>query len=65
MTRFREAVRVHAVMHAAFAGFTAMVGAFADGGDVWQRLLLVLLHPGFVETDTENAQVLTPTGTTS
>ena len=45
MTRFREAVRVLAVMHAAFAGFTAMVGAFADGGDVWQRLLLVLLHP--------------------
>ena len=22
-----------------------MVGAFADGGDVWQRLLVSLLHP--------------------
>ncbi len=22
-----------------------MVGAFADGGDVWQRLLMSLLHP--------------------
>ena len=22
-----------------------MVGAFANGGDVWQRLLLILLHP--------------------
>ena len=45
MTSFRMAVTVLAVMHAVFAGFTAMVGAFADGGDVWQRLLVVLLHP--------------------
>ena len=36
---------VLAVPHAVFAGFTAMVGAFANGGDVWQRLVLVLLHP--------------------
>ena len=36
---------VLAVIHAAFAGLTAMVGAFADGGDVWQRLLVSLLHP--------------------
>ena len=36
---------VLAVIHAALAGFTALVGAFADGGDVWQRLLVVLLHP--------------------
>ena len=27
------------------SGFTALVGAFANGGDVWQRLLVVLLHP--------------------
>ena len=33
------------MIHAAFAGLTAMVGAFADGGDVWQRLLVSLLHP--------------------
>ena len=39
------AVTVLAVMHAVFAGFTALVGAFANGGDVWQRLLVVLLHP--------------------
>ena len=32
-------------MHAVFAGFTALVGAFANGGDVWQRRLVVLLHP--------------------
>ena len=36
---------VLAVIHAVFAGFTALVGAFANGGDVWQRLLVVLLHP--------------------
>ena len=34
-----------AIMQAALAGFTAMVGAFADGGDVWSRLVVVLLHP--------------------
>ena len=38
-------VTVLAMMHALFAGFTALVGAFANGGDVWQRLLVVLLHP--------------------
>ena len=38
-------VTVLAVMHALFASFTALVGAFANGGDIWQRLLVVLLHP--------------------
>ena len=36
---------VLAVVQTAFAGFTALVGAFADGGDLWSRLLVVLLHP--------------------
>ena len=45
MTRFRISVTMLAVIHAAFAGFTALVGAFANGGDIWQRLLVVLLHP--------------------
>ena len=36
---------VLAVAQAAFAGLTAMVGAFADGGDIWSRLVVVLLHP--------------------
>ena len=45
MTSFRMSVAVLAVMHAVFVGFTALVGAFANGGDVWQRLLVVLLHP--------------------
>ena len=45
MTVFRILVLVVAVTHALFAGFTALVGAFADGGDVWQRLLLTVVHP--------------------
>ena len=45
MTSFRVSVTVLAVIHAAFVGLTSLVGAFANGGDVWQRLLLVLLHP--------------------
>ena len=36
---------VLATLHALFSAFTALVGAFADGGDVWQRLLLVVVHP--------------------
>ena len=40
MTSFRMSVTVLAVMHALFAGFTALVGAFANGGDIWQRLSL-------------------------
>ena len=45
MTVFRIAVLVLGVIHALFVGLTSLAGAFADGGDVWQRLLLVLLHP--------------------
>ena len=45
MGRFRIPVLVLATLHALFSAFTAMVGAFADGGDVWQRLLLVVVHP--------------------
>ena len=45
MSWSRVPVLFLALVHALFAGFTALVGAFADGGDVWQRLLLVLLHP--------------------
>ena len=45
MTRFRISVTVFAVVRAVFAGFTALVGAFASGGDVRQRLLSVFLRP--------------------
>ena len=45
MSGFRILVTVLAVIQTVFVGFTALVGAFANGGDVWQRLLLVVLHP--------------------
>lgn len=45
MSRFRIPALGLAVLHAMFAGLTAPVGLFADGGDLWQRLVLVLLHP--------------------
>ena len=45
MNVFRIVVLVLAIVQVVFTGFTAAVGAFADGGDVWQRLLLMGLHP--------------------
>lgn len=33
------------MIHALFAEFTVLVGAFADGGNVRQRLLVMLVHP--------------------
>ena len=45
MNVFRIVVLVLAVLQVVFTGFTAAVGAFADGGDVWQRLVLIVLHP--------------------
>ena len=45
MISFRISVLVLAMIHAIFAGFTAVVGAFANGGGVWERLLVILLHP--------------------
>lgn len=46
MTRVvRIAMRILAILHAAFVGFTSLVGAFADGADVWSRIVVVLIHP--------------------
>ena len=45
MPSFRLLVTVLALMHVLFVGLTALVGAFANGGDIGQRLLVVLLHP--------------------
>ena len=36
---------VLAFAYAGLAMLTAAVGSFADGGDIWSRLVLVLLHP--------------------
>ena len=45
MTVFRIITLVLAVLHVLFTAFTGMVGAFADGGSVWERLLLIVVHP--------------------
>ena len=45
MTSMRIPSLVVAAMHALFAGFNALDGAFADGGHVWRPLLAVLLLP--------------------
>ena len=45
MTAFKNTVRVLAIIQVVIAGFTALVGAFADGGDIWSRLLVSLVHP--------------------
>ncbi len=45
MSILRILLSILAVIHALFAGLTALVGAFADGEGVWERLLLMLLHP--------------------
>ena len=45
MTVFRVILLVLAIVQVPLAIFTAMVGAFADGGDIWSRLVLVVLHP--------------------
>jgi uncharacterized membrane protein YpjA len=42
---FRILMLVLAVLQVAFTVLTAMVGSFADGGSLWERLVLVLVHP--------------------
>ena len=45
MVSFRIPVLVLATLHAIFSAFTAAVGAFANGGDASERLLVVVVHP--------------------
>ena len=45
MKALRVILMALGVVHILFVGLTAVVGSFADGGDVWSRLLLTLLHP--------------------
>ena len=45
MTLFRIITLVLAVLQVLFTAFTGMVGAFADGGGMWERLLLIVVHP--------------------
>ena len=34
-----------ATLQLAISGLAALVGLFADGGDIWQWVLLVVVHP--------------------
>ena len=34
-----------AIVQMVLTGFTALVGGFADGGSVWERALLMVVHP--------------------
>lgn len=45
MKILRIILMILSVVHILFVGLTAVVGSFADGSDVWSRLLLTLLHP--------------------
>ena len=45
MVVFRIILLVLAVVQVLLSVFSVMVGSFADGGDIWSRLVLVALHP--------------------
>ena len=45
MTRFLIALRILAWVQMFIVAFTALVGSFADGGQWWERLILVGVHP--------------------
>lgn len=41
----RIVMLILAILHAALVAMTSAVGAFADGADVWSRIVVVLIHP--------------------
>ena len=45
MKHMRTPMIILAAIHVAFTVFTAMVGAFADGGSIPERILVSLVHP--------------------
>ena len=45
MALYRILMLILAVIQVLFATLTALVGAFADGGSIGERLLLILVHP--------------------
>ena len=45
MTRFTITLRILAWVQMFIVAFTALVGSFADGGQWWERLILVGVHP--------------------
>lgn len=45
MKLLRAMMLILAVLHLAFAAMTGLVGAFADGGSITERVLVSLVHP--------------------
>lgn len=45
MDRFRTITLVLAIAQVVLISFTGIVGAFANGGDLWLLLLLIGVHP--------------------
>ena len=45
MRIFRWVMVVLTALYALFAGLTAAVGLFADGGTIWERILISGVHP--------------------
>ena len=45
MRGFRIAFLILVIIQVVIAAFTAAVGSFADGGTIWERLALVVVHP--------------------
>lgn len=45
MKHFRVVLLALGAIHALLAGFTALVGGFADGGSIGERLVLMAVHP--------------------
>lgn len=45
MKNFRVVLLALGAIHALLAGFTALVGGFADGGTIGERLVLMAVHP--------------------
>ena len=45
MKRLQIPIKVVAVIYGFLAALLALVGSFADGDDVWARVLVTLVHP--------------------
>ena len=41
----RVLIIILAIVQFLFAGFTGTVGSFADGGEIWERVVLMGIHP--------------------
>ena len=45
MKRLQVPIKVVAVIYGLLAALLALTGSFADGDDVWARVLITLVHP--------------------